>query len=269
MNVPLKVSAFACASMLVASLAAPRVLHSQQEGGVETHDGGTREVLESIAVPPKAGAPFTLKLATEWERPLADGNTVTVVNERTIARDSSGRIYQQRVLLEPKNASGEHHWLVNVIQVMDPNEHTLYNCWFLPRDKHTCDLLDYGGSTSKVYAPAHVATGPLPAGQGMAQHEDLGTQSVQGVETQGSRDTTTVKAGVSGNAHEMVFDRETWYSAALGINLISVVKSPSAGTQTFRVTEISTSEPDPALFTLPEGFKVVDHRESTETQRAQ
>src|ERR1700761_7422872 len=46
MNVPLKVSAFACASVLVASLAAPRVLHSRQEGGVETHDGGTREVLE-------------------------------------------------------------------------------------------------------------------------------------------------------------------------------------------------------------------------------
>jgi len=32
---------------------------------VDTQDGGVREVLESIAVPPKAGEPFTLTLETE------------------------------------------------------------------------------------------------------------------------------------------------------------------------------------------------------------
>jgi len=30
---------------------------------VHTHDGGVTEVLQSIVVPPKAGAPFTLTLA--------------------------------------------------------------------------------------------------------------------------------------------------------------------------------------------------------------
>jgi hypothetical protein len=31
-------------------------------------DGGTREVLESIVIPPKANAPFSLLLQTEWSK---------------------------------------------------------------------------------------------------------------------------------------------------------------------------------------------------------
>src|SRR5271163_3563761 len=65
---------------------------AQQEFRVQ--DGGTREVLESIVIPPKADAPFTLTLQTEAVRTLYDGGTITEVNQRKIARDSKGRIYQ-------------------------------------------------------------------------------------------------------------------------------------------------------------------------------
>jgi hypothetical protein len=271
MKVASNALAIAAATFLSASsLIAVRVhAAQQQENTVETRDGGAREALESIAVPPKAGAPFTLTLDTEWQKPLADGNFVTLVNERTIARDSAGRIYQQRVLLEPKGANDPPKYEVSVIQIEDPHEHTLYNCWMLPRQKRTCDLLDYNGSTSTVYRPARVTTGPLPGNRGTAQHQDLGSQSVAGIETQGSRDTTTLNPGVAGNEHEMVYEHETWYSAELGINLISILKNPHVGQQTFRVKEVTTSEPDPALFELPQGFRIVDRRESTDAQRAQ
>jgi hypothetical protein len=46
---------------------------------VHTHDGGVTEVLQSIVVPPKAGAPFTLTLETEWVKQLYDGGTTTLV----------------------------------------------------------------------------------------------------------------------------------------------------------------------------------------------
>jgi len=49
-------------------------------------DGGVRQVLESIFIPPKPNAPFTLTLDTEWTRPLGNGGTYTLVNERHIAR---------------------------------------------------------------------------------------------------------------------------------------------------------------------------------------
>jgi hypothetical protein len=44
-------------------------------------DGGAHGgVLESIVVPPKLNAPFTLLLETEWVRGLPDGSSITTVN---------------------------------------------------------------------------------------------------------------------------------------------------------------------------------------------
>jgi hypothetical protein len=48
----------------------------------------------------------------------------------------------------------------------------------------------------------------------------------------------------------------------LGINLSSVLDTPSLGKQMFTVTEISTTEPDASFFQPPQGYKVVDHRKA-------
>ncbi len=45
---------------------------------------GIRQVLERIFIPPKPKCSFTLTLATEWTRPLGNGGTYTLVNERHI-----------------------------------------------------------------------------------------------------------------------------------------------------------------------------------------
>jgi hypothetical protein len=63
---------------------------------VQTYDGGTRQVLESIFIPPLTHAPFSLTLETEWTRTMANGGTYTLVNKRQIIRDSAARIYQER-----------------------------------------------------------------------------------------------------------------------------------------------------------------------------
>src|SRR4051812_33432171 len=66
-------------------------------------DGGAGNgIMQSLFIPPKAGAPFSLTLSTEWTRPLPGGGTWTLVNERHIMRDSKGRIYQERWILVPK-----------------------------------------------------------------------------------------------------------------------------------------------------------------------
>lgn len=63
--------------------------------------------MESIVIPPKRKAPFCFTLETEWFRTMADGGTITMVNQRRIARDSEGRIYQERRFLVPKNGKQE------------------------------------------------------------------------------------------------------------------------------------------------------------------
>ena len=94
---------------------------------VRAEDGGVSEMMESIVVSAKPQAPFTLLLETEWVRALADGGTITLVNKRRIARDSEGRIYQERWFLVPKNGNIESE--MTTIQVSDPRAHTLYNCF--------------------------------------------------------------------------------------------------------------------------------------------
>ena len=57
-------------------------------------DGGVRAVLESIVIPPIPNQPFTATLQTEWIQYTGEGGTITLVNERPLARDSKGRVYQ-------------------------------------------------------------------------------------------------------------------------------------------------------------------------------
>ena len=239
-------------------------LHAQvspQVGAVPVRDGGTREVLESIFIPPMEGAPFQLTLATEWIRPLGPDGSYTLVNRRRILRDSAGRIYQERWILVPKGGKVES--TMNVIQIADPVQHILYTCWVVEKQ---CNLSRYAGLTTKVYRPDLEASGPLPGGDGFRNHEDLGGNTQNGCETHGYRDTTTINAGVIGNDRPMVTTREFWYCDSLGINLSSTLDSPQSGRQVFAVTDLSTSEPDLQYFAAPSGYKVVDHRKDMAPQ---
>jgi hypothetical protein len=229
----------------------------------QVQDGGTREILESIVVPPKAKAPFSLVLQTEWVKMLPDGGTITTENQRRIARDSEGRIYEERWFLVPKN--GKIKSGMTTIQISDPHAHTLYNCFML-EPEHRCILSAYSPSTDAVYNFQGGKTGPLTDDAGSVVHEDLGKQLVSGLETDGTRDSVIYNPDVFGNNRKVTIEREFWYSPKLGFNLISKRSDPRIGTQTFTVTNLILSEPDPKLFELPEGYKVVDRRESSPPQ---
>lgn len=222
---------------------------------VHMTDGGGNGRMESIFVPPKAGAPFSLTLATEWTRPLGTGGTYTLANERHIVRDSNGRIYQERWILVPKG--GKIKSWMDVFQITDPELHTWFNC--ITKTK-VCDLYAYHRTTAEKFEPAIGTSGPLRDGSGFRQHEDLGIGTTEGLETHGYRETTTINAGVMGNDQAMVMMREFWFSPQLGFNLKSTVSSPDTGTQVFTVKDLSTSEPEPRFFEIPGDYKVVDRR---------
>jgi hypothetical protein len=227
---------------------APPVIHF--------NDGGSSGKMESIFIPPKAGAPFSLTLVTEWSRPFGDGGTFTLTNQRRIVRDSRGRIYQERWLLVPKGGNVKSR--MNVFQITDPEQHTWYNCETATK---VCELLTYHLSSTDDFQPAIGPSGLLPDGKGSRQHEDLGNGNTEGVDTHGYRETLTINPGVMGNDKPMVTTREFWYSPELGINLMSTVDSPQSGKQVFTVKDLSTSEPEPSLFLVPDDYKVVEHRQ--------
>lgn len=227
-------------------------------------DGGARGgILESIVIPPKLKAPFTLVLETEWVRGLPDGGSITTVNKRRIARDTEGRIYEERWFLVPKDGKVKSE--MTTIQISDPHMHTLFNCFML-RENKECVLVPYATPPDADFRFQGPPTGPLADGAGETIHDDLGKQLVSGVETTGMRDTVIYNAGLFGNDRKMSIEREFWYAPKLGFNLLSKRSDPRIGTQTFTVTNLILSDPDPKLFDLPEGFKIVDRRQTARPQ---
>ncbi len=221
-------------------------------------DGGVREVVEGIVIPPIPHAPFTATLATEVVKYAADGATMTGVNERRIARDERGRVYEERWYLVPKY--GKIKSTMNWIQIADPKRLTLYNC---SMEKHVCDLLLFDPTNAlSALSPRKGVSGPLPQGGGSVVWEDLGSRNIAGIDTAGTRETTVAYAGTMGNDQPLTYISEYWHAGALGINLLSIRSSPFFGKQTFTITELSVGEPDPQLFELPIGFKVNDQRKT-------
>jgi hypothetical protein len=218
-------------------------------------DGGADEVLESIEIPSIAHAPFYATLDTEWERPLAGGGSYTIENERHIARDSAGRVYEERWYLVPKN--GKIPTKMDRMQVFDSVTHQAYLCSV---DTKMCYLRSYYAPVNVEFSAPTNAKGVLPGGWGFVTHEDLGKQTVAGIETRGVRETDTINPWMVGNDRPMSIVREYWHSAALNMNLLSTLTDPRIGTQRFTITEISTSEPDPKLFLPPAEYRVVDQR---------
>jgi hypothetical protein len=244
--------------VLIAPLTATSQVAAGQRAAVHQADGGVRETLESIVVTPLANAPFTLTLQTEWVRTMGDAGTFTVVNERRIARDGKGRIYEERWALVPKN--GKTKSFMTAIQIADPLKHSLYTC--MMNDEHLCHLTSYTDSTALPHEVRETKTVTLPNDQGFVAHQDLGDGSTEGIETIGTMISTTYNPGVFGNDNQFTVEREYWYSPRLGINLVSKISDPRFGTQTFTAANVEPSEPDPTLFELPKGFSPMDERGS-------
>lgn len=87
--------------------------------------------------------------------------------------------------------------------------------------------------------------------------EELGTQNIEGVDAEGTRTVTTIPAGAIGNERSIEITYEKWYSKELQLVVMSKHNDPRFGEQTYRLTNIVRSEPDPSLFTLPNGYKLI------------
>jgi hypothetical protein len=257
---------YVCPIVVVAQGQKPDQAPLKGAQSFHTEDGGVNETMESIVVSAKTQAPFTLMLDTEWARPLGDGGSITAVNRRRIARDAAGRIYQERWFLVPKNGDIESQ--MTTIQIADANALTLYNCFFFGPKKNVCELLDYSPNSPAVNTAEKDLAGELPENRGSYSHKFLGKQLISGVETIGVKDSTIYNPGVFGNDRQMTVEREVWYSPQLDLNLLSVRSDPRTGKQTFTANPVVMGDPDMALFELPAGFSVLDHRRNAAAKPA-
>jgi hypothetical protein len=84
--------------------------------------------------------------------------------------------------------------------------------------------------------------------------ENLGQQTVEGVNAAGTRSTTTIPAGAIGNLQPIKVVAEQWLSPDLQILVMTRHSDPRSGDTTYRLQNIVRAEPDRSLFTVPPDF---------------
>lgn len=235
--------------LLAFSLSAALVVCGQdQNEGMHAPDGGNVTRIQSITIPPLGNAPFSATVSAIWTRPLGDGNAQVLHNSRMVARDSAGRVYQERRLFVSNQIQGEP--ALSEIDIIDPLLHRLLLCY---PQSHQCKDLAYFGSAA---TPPLMPGGPLPGNRGYLDRINLGNNTISGLDVVGTRETRTYYPGVLGNEKPLSVVKEIWYSPQLEVNL-SVHRSDARyGTEDFTVSNISLSEPDPSLFSIPDGYRL-------------
>lgn len=210
-----------------------------------------RSSAQDIFVTPVANAPFNAVVNIERTIVQKDGSVVAIRNFREIARDGTGRIHNES--REPVPVSSTKTPRLWHIHIFDPQ--TRLSTQIDPRKKVFWTTV---GDHPPATEPPSMRFS-APAGESLpnefVKEDDLGMRDVEGIEAHGIRQTQTLPGDADGKTIEVV--DEYWYSADLRINLFIKHSDPRTGTKTMTVSHITRTEPDPALFEVPEGYKQI------------
>jgi hypothetical protein len=214
-------------------------------------------------------APYTATATTETTQVLADGNKIVNRTSSFVARDSQGRTRRETDLhrIGPFAVDSPKTVFIN-----DPATHTQYI--FSPGGEATKvirsegtwkegpQIVERGTRERRVKDKVFITTqGAREQAQEkesaeQVKHEDLGTQTIEGVSAQGRRETITIPAGQIGNERPIEIVSETWFSPDLHTMVLRKHSDPRVGESIYRLTEIKRNEPDASLFQPPAGTKV-------------
>ncbi len=220
-------------------------------------DSSASTHVPGIAMLAVQGKPFSGVDNIEWTRTLEDGSTVTTHTTALLARDSQGRIYRENHHFVPLGEKSPGYQ----INIYDSITRSLIIC---SAKSLQCTIQDYKPRTFFETTPA----GSFDNGNRFLARESLGSQMIQGIYTNGTRETTTVNPGVLGNDKPLVSTREFWYSDELETNLSVTRIDPRNGKQTIWISNISRGEPDSHLFEIPIGYTIVrDYRASAQRRK--
>jgi hypothetical protein len=199
-----------------------------------------------VFVTPIPNAPLLAVVNTESSQLLKDGTSLNQKTLSAIARDRQGRIFNERRALIPASETATPPILS--IHIYDPQSRT---STFIDPQRQVA-----WQSTLNRPPAAAPPLATSSAANSYIKKEDLGNRKMEGIEVHGVRDTQTIPAEANGGKEITVVD-EYWYSEDLRLNMLAIHKDPRTGEQTTTVTQVDRSEPDPAIFEIPSGYKIL------------
>jgi hypothetical protein len=224
---------------------------------------GVREAHEGKVV---KGAPYKAEAVTEITQTLADGNRIARKTTSSVSRDGEGRTRREGSLAALGPLAP--HGAPRLVFIQDPVAGTAY---VLEPDTHTARKLSLpgpGGKRGLRRDGEGPAGGPgmkgrffgrpheMGEGKWERQTENLGTQTIEGLEATGTRTTVTIPAGAIGNDKPITIVSERWVSPELQAVVLSTHRDPRFGETTYHLTGITRGEPEKSLFEVPSDYTV-------------
>ena len=202
---------------------------------------------------PIVGLPFCGDLSVSTVQHLANGQALT--------HQVTGRICRSATGLERYEAS---------FPATDPAQPATTLICLVDHEKHIATNLNARLQTAAVQhlpdnAAVTVAFLPQPRTPGTPAAKpadtvttDLGTRRDGPLDLTGKRITTTIPAGRMGNDQPILIVTDAWAAEALHLIVSEETRDPINGDRTTHLTNIRTEEPDPALFLVPDGYRVTE-----------
>jgi hypothetical protein len=203
------------------------------------------------------GAPFSADLVTIHEKMQADGEITETRDSERIYRDSSGRLREE---LAPGVAArpGPERLVVLINDSVVGMLYALEGTRKIARRLVIPKPPDGRPHPFGYGIPFPANDGTYPTGKSDHKSESLGTQTLQGIEVEGLRMTTTWSAESQGTDKDLASVEEMWISNALGMAVMIKRTDFRWGTDTQQLENIQREEPDASLFVVPPDYSIVD-----------
>jgi hypothetical protein len=202
------------------------------------------------AQPQITGAPYSARESSARSLPRSGGTTlIPRDDDRVTWRDSVGR-----TRAEHQSAKGGSQSCASPIIIHDPVAGYMYLLDSANRVAHRMAVKARPPS-SPENPLAHLASDP---GNPNRRDEPLGSKTMFGVTVVGLKTTTIHPAGSMGNDRALTDTHEYWVSPQLGLIVYSKTSGAEDREMVSEITELTTAEPDPSLFRVPSGYKIVD-----------
>ncbi|HEY6351896.1 MAG TPA: hypothetical protein VI636_21070 [Candidatus Angelobacter sp.] len=204
-----------------------------------------------VFVTPIPNAPFSGVIQVERSFVQRDGSVVNRKTIRDIGRDGQGRIFNQYRMLLP-DSSSETPQVLSIL-VYDPQTRASTTLFPQQRTFRTGTANRPPETMPPNFLDASSTGSGRPQNQ-FTKQEDLGIHEIAGLPAHGLRETQTIPAESNNTGRDIVVTDECWYSEDLRINLVVKHSDPRKGAVTMTVNQVTRTEPDPALFRIPDGY---------------
>lgn len=247
---------------------------------ISVHAAGPPAIATSPTDPPVVkNAPYSAEMITTYDRVLPSGKYIHGETHGKAFRDSQGRTRKDA---DAVGSSGMDPKAVFVL-IVDPVERR--NITWDSRTR-TAELYPWhpGVTRSAAPGPSRPDAAAVPGGSAAASPtangtvsndslssvgaaaktlntEDLGTREMEGLTVTGTKWSVVTDAPPAEGGQSETNVTTKWESKDLQILVVKETDDPQRGHTATRLVHILRTEPDAALFQIPAGYTVTDHKQ--------